>query len=111
MPAVNDAEAIAAFAALAQDHRLAAFRKLVRAGETGMPAGAIAEALEIAPSSLSFHLAQLAGAGLVTQERQHRTIIYRADYAAVNTLIGFLLEKCCEADQCDYSRQTPENEP
>lgn len=97
---MNDADAIAAFGALAQDHRLATLRQLVRAGKTGMAAGAIAEAIGLAPSSLSFHLAQLSQAGLVTQERQHRTIIYRADFAAIQTLVGYLLENCCEADSC-----------
>ncbi|WFL76003.1 metalloregulator ArsR/SmtB family transcription factor [Altererythrobacter arenosus] len=97
---MNDAAAIASLSALAQDNRLAAFRRLVRAGERGMSAGAIAEALGMAPSSLSFHLAQLSEAGLVTQERQHRTIIYRADYSAIYSLVGYLLENCCEADGC-----------
>ncbi|QKG72363.1 ArsR/SmtB family transcription factor [Erythrobacter mangrovi] len=97
---MNDVDAIAAFGALAQDHRLATLRQLVRAGKTGMAAGAIAEAIGLAPSSLSFHLAQLSQAGLVTQERQHRTIIYRADFAAIQTLVGYLLENCCEADGC-----------
>lgn len=88
--------AIDALSALAHDHRLAVFRLLVRAGGNGVPAGAIAEALDIPNSSLSFHLSQLSRAGLVTQERQHRSIIYRADYAAMNALVGFLMENCCE---------------
>jgi len=100
---VNDETAIASLSALAQDHRLSAYRRLVRAGKTGLSAGAIAEALGIAPSSLSFHLAQLSQAGLVTQERQHRTLIYRADFGAIRALVGFLLENCCEADGCGAS--------
>ena len=97
---MNDESALASLSALAQGHRLATFRRLVRAGERGMSAGAIAQALAMAPSSLSFHLAQLSEAGLVTQERQHRTIIYRANYPAVHALVGYLLENCCEVDGC-----------
>lgn len=100
---MNDTDAIVALGALAQDHRLATYRQLVRAGKAGMSAGSIAEAISLAPSSLSFHLAQLSQAGLVTQERQHRTIIYRADFAAIDALVGYLLENCCEADGCAAS--------
>ena len=87
--------AVEALGALAQEHRLAVFRMLVQAGMDGLSAGSIAEALGIPNSSLSFHLTQLSKAGLVTQERQHRSIIYRADYAAMNALVGFLMENCC----------------
>jgi ArsR family transcriptional regulator len=91
-----DAEAaIEALGALAQEHRLALFRLLVQAGEDGRAAGAIAEALGIPNSSLSFHLAQLSRAGLVRQERRHRSIIYRADYGAMNGLVSYLMENCC----------------
>ena len=92
--------AIEALAALAQEHRLALFRLLVRAGEKGMPAGAIADSLGVPNSSLSFHLAQLRNAGLILQERQHRSLIYRANYAAMNALVGYLLENCCEGAGC-----------
>ena len=92
--------AIAALGALAQEHRLALFRLLVRAGEGGMAAGAIAGALGVPNSSLSFHLAQLSRAGLVRQERRHRSIIYRADYAGMNALVGYLMENCCEGAAC-----------
>ncbi len=93
-------EAISALGALAQEHRLALFRLLVQAGEEGMPAGAIAEALGIPGSSLSFHLAQLHRAGLIKQERRHRSLIYRADYAAMNSLVAYLLENCCAGAAC-----------
>ena len=86
---------IDALGALAQEHRLAAFRQLVQAGDKGMAAGSIAEALGIANSSLSFHLAQLRGAGLILQERQHRSLIYRANYPAMNALLAYLTENCC----------------
>jgi DNA-binding transcriptional ArsR family regulator len=92
--------AIQSLSALAQEHRLAVFRQLVQAGEGGMAAGAIAEALGIANSSLSFHLAQLRTAGLILQERQHRSLIYRANYAAMNALLAYLTENCCEGHDC-----------
>jgi len=93
---MNAVSAVTALGALAQEHRLALFRLLVQAGEDGMAAGAIAEALAVPSSSLSFHLAQLSRAGLVSQERRHRSIIYRADYAAMNALVGYLMENCCQ---------------
>ena len=92
--------AIDALGALAQEHRLALFRLLVQAGEKGMPAGAIADALGVPNSSLSFHLAQLRNAGLILQERQHRSLIYRANYPAMNALVGYLMENCCAGAKC-----------
>ena len=92
--------AINALGALAQEHRLALFRLLVQAGEDGMPAGAIAEALGVPNSSLSFHLAHLTRAGLIRQERQSRSLIYRADYGAMNALVGYLMENCCGGAAC-----------
>ncbi|WP_260583375.1 ArsR/SmtB family transcription factor [Sphingopyxis sp. PET50] len=87
--------AIEALGALAQEHRLALFRLLVQTGERGLAAGAIAEALGVPNSSLSFHLGQLREAGLILQERQHRSIIYRANYPAMNSLVAYLMENCC----------------
>ncbi|WP_370031904.1 ArsR/SmtB family transcription factor [Qipengyuania mesophila] len=104
---MTDEEALASFAALAQEHRLAAFRRMVRAGEDGVSAGTIAEELGLPPSSLSFHLKELGAAGLVKQERQHRTILYRADFTAVDDLVGYLLANCCE-DACNPSPQEKE---
>ncbi|MES2326218.1 MAG: metalloregulator ArsR/SmtB family transcription factor [Pseudomonadota bacterium] len=97
---MNAADAIGSLSALAQEHRLTLFRLLVQAGESGMPAGAIAEALGVPNSSLSFHLAQLRAAGLVVQERQHRSLIYRANYPAMNALVGYLMENCCGGAEC-----------
>ena len=97
---MDPASAVAALGALAQEHRLTLFRLLVQAGEPGMPAGAIAESLGVPNSSLSFHLAQLHRAGLVTQARQHRSLIYSADYTAMNALIGYLMENCCAGADC-----------
>jgi DNA-binding transcriptional ArsR family regulator len=92
---------IRALGALAQEHRLAAFRLLVQAGAEGIPAGALADRIGIPPSSMSFHLAQLANAGLVTQRRESRSIIYVADYAAMNGLMAYLTENCCGGLPCD----------
>jgi ArsR family transcriptional regulator, arsenate/arsenite/antimonite-responsive transcriptional repressor len=97
---VEAAVAIDALSALAQDHRLKLFRLLVQAGQTGMSAGVIADALGLPNSSLSFHLNQLNRAGLVTQERQHRSLIYRPNYQAMNALVAYLMENCCGADEC-----------
>lgn len=92
--------AVDALGALAQEHRLALFRLLVQAGQEGLPAGAIAEALGVPNSSLSFHLAQLHRAGLVRQQRRSRSIIYSADFAAMNALVGYLMENCCGDGAC-----------
>lgn len=92
--------AIEALAALAQEHRLALFRFLVQAGEDGMPAGAIAGALGIPNSSLSFHLAHLTRAELIQQRREGRSLIYTANYAAMNALVGYLMENCCGGAVC-----------
>ncbi len=92
--------AVEALGALAQEHRLALFRLLVQAGDRGMAAGAIADALGVPNSSLSFHLAQLRNAGLILQERQHRSLIYRANYPAMNALVAYLMENCCAGADC-----------
>lgn len=104
--------AIEALSALAQEHRLALFRLLVQAGERGMAAGAIADALGVPNSSLSFHLAQLNRAGLIRHERQHRSLIYRANYTAMNALVGYLMENCCAGAECgtDVACETPISE-
>ena len=94
---------VSALGALAQEHRLALFRLLVQAGARGMPAGVIADALGVPNSSLSFHLAQLTKAGLIRQERQRRSLIYSADYAAMNDLVGYLMENCCGGAKCPTS--------
>lgn len=96
---MNSPAAVEALGALAQEHRLALFRLLVQAGE-GMPAGAIADALGLPNSSLSFHLAHLTRAGLIQQRRQGRSLIYTADYAAMNSLVSYLMENCCGGGTC-----------
>lgn len=87
--------AVTALSALAQETRLGAYRVLVRAGEQGLPAGEIAVRLAVPPATLSFHLKELAHAGLVTSRTEGRFVIYAADYAAMNGLIAFLSEECC----------------
>jgi DNA-binding transcriptional ArsR family regulator len=90
--------AVDRLSALAQETRLDLFRRLVRRGPAGMPAGAIAEALAIPKPTLSFHLAALDRAGLVSARRQGRSILYSADYGAIAELVGFLYENCCGED-------------
>jgi DNA-binding transcriptional ArsR family regulator len=102
---VKASSAVDALSALAQEHRLALFRLLVQAGDKGMAAGAIAEALGVPNSSLSFHLAQLRTAGLILQERQHRSLIYRANYRAMNALVAYLMENCCAGADCGAGAQ------
>ncbi|MCC6829527.1 MAG: helix-turn-helix transcriptional regulator [Novosphingobium sp.] len=91
---------IRALGALAQEHRLAVFRLLVQAGPDGLPAGALSEAVGLPASSMSFHLAQLSHAGLVGQRRQGRSIIYSADFAAMNALMAYMTENCCGGAPC-----------
>ena len=95
-------DAVAALAALAQEHRLAVFRLLVQAGPQGMPAGQVAEALELAPNTLTFHFDRLRVAGLVTVRREGRSMIYAAQFETMNALLGFLTENCCQgaAEKC-----------
>jgi DNA-binding transcriptional ArsR family regulator len=92
--------ALAALSALAQEHRLAVFRLLVQAGPQGRAAGEIAEKLALPASSLSFHLAHLNRAGLIAQRREGRSLIYSADFSAMNGLVGFLTENCCGGASC-----------
>jgi DNA-binding transcriptional ArsR family regulator len=94
--------AVAALAALAQDNRLDIFRLLVQAGAEGMPAGRVAEALDLAPNTLTFHFDRLRVAGLVTVRREGRSMIYAARYEAMNALLAYLTENCCrgKADAC-----------
>ena len=87
--------AVVALAALAQPTRLAIFRRLIEYAPDGLTPGAIALALDLAPATLSFHLKELANAGLVVDQREGRHIRYRADIAAMNALIGYLTDHCC----------------
>jgi ArsR family transcriptional regulator len=101
MSRMNEMSAIAALGALAQETRLALFRLLVTCGPQGLAAGAIGERLGVAPSSLSFHLQELVHAGLITQRRLGRNLIYSAAYGRMNELLLYLTENCCgRGDAC-----------
>lgn len=91
---------ITSLAALAHESRLAVFRLLVQAGPSGLAASKIAEALDLAPSSLSFHLKELAHANMVTSLKAGRSIIYSANFAAMNGLLAFLTDNCCGGNPC-----------
>jgi ArsR family transcriptional regulator len=92
---MDQKRAIAALGALAQETRLELFRLLVARGPEGLSAGVIADKLGVMPSSLSFHLQQLVHAGLITQRRLSRQLIYSAEYGAMNELMAYLTENCC----------------
>jgi len=94
-------EVLTALAAIAQESRLAIFRLLVQMGPEGMAATKIAEQLDIAPSSLSFHLKELTHAKLITSRSEGRFIIYSTDVVVMNGLIGYLTENCCGGVPCD----------
>src|SRR5882757_6938384 len=104
---MDQKHAIGALGALAQETRLALFRLLVTCGPEGLPAGVIAERLGVLPSSLTFHLNQLHHAGLITQRRQSRQLIYAAEYGAMNALLAYLTENCCRG-AATYSACEPE---
>ncbi len=93
-------KAVDALSALAQETRLAIYRLLVEEGPAGLSAGMIGDKLGVIPSSLSFHLAHLTRAGLVTQRRASRNLIYAADFAAMNELMGYLMANCCGGEAC-----------
>ena len=88
-------DAISALAALAHETRLDVFRLLVRSGAEGLPAGAIAETLGVPAATLSFHLKELKNARVVDFRRDGRSLIYRADFGAMEALLAFLSENCC----------------
>lgn len=90
-------EVVRALGALAHVYRLEVYRLLVREGPEGLPAGAIGERVGLAPSSLTFHLQALQGAGLVRRARMGRQLFYSADYPAMNGLVSYLTDECCSA--------------
>jgi DNA-binding transcriptional ArsR family regulator len=97
---MNEAEIIRALAALAQPHRLQVFRALVVAGPGGMTPGALAERFELPGATLSFHLKELTNAGLVSQQRAGRNLIYRAQFRRMNALLAYLTDNCCQGEAC-----------
>lgn len=93
---MDERQALAAFAALAQEHRLRVVRQLVVAGAEGLAAGRIADAVGVSASSASFHLKELEQAGLVQARREGRSIFYSAAYPALSELVAFLMKDCCQ---------------
>jgi ArsR family transcriptional regulator len=100
-------EALKALGALAQDTRLAVFRHLVKTGPAGASAGSVAAALDVPAPTLSFHLKELERAGLVTQRRESRNIIYAADYAGMRALLLYLTRDCCAGNPaiCNFNTE------
>ncbi len=97
---MEDKDVVRSLAALAQPHRLQIFRALVVSGPRGMTPGVMAEGSGIPPATLSFHLKELMNAGLVTQERQGRNLVYRASFDRMNALLGYLTDNCCQGEAC-----------
>lgn len=98
-----ESDAVRSLAALAQPQRLRAFRALVVAGPQGLTAGVLAVQLGISPSALSFHLKELAHAGLADSEPQGRYLVYRARFTQMDALLGYLTEHCCQGATCEVS--------
>lgn len=104
---MNTPQAVGTLAALAHEHRLRIYRLLIEAGPAGLNAGTIAARLKLLPSSLTFHVQHLHRAGLVTQERASRQLIYAADFGAMNALVGYLTENCCAGSGCKPAAGPP----
>jgi DNA-binding transcriptional ArsR family regulator len=104
---MTEAQVIAALAALAHPVRLKVFRALVVSGPRGLTPGVMQEGLGIPATTLSFHLKELAGAGLASVERSSRTLVYRAAYEQMNGLLGYLTENCCQGSVCAVGVAAP----
>lgn len=100
---MNETDVIRSLAALAQDVRLRVFRALVVAGPDGLTPGDLSSQLAVPPTALSFHLKELSNAGLVSQERQGRNLVYRAAFERMNALLAYLTQNCCQGHPCDAS--------
>ena len=103
---MEEKEVVQGLAALAHGMRLQGFRLLVVAGRTGLTPGAIVEQIEVPAATLSFHLKELVNAGLVTQERDRRYLIYRVAFERMNALLGYLTANCCEGEACAAAERT-----
>ena len=104
---MNSPQAVATLAALAHEHRLRIYRLLIEAGPAGLNAGTIAARLKLLPSSLTFHVQHLHRAGLVTQERSSRQLIYAADFGVMKGLVSYLTENCCAGGSCKPAADSP----
>lgn len=100
---MEEKDVVKALAALAQVNRLQVFRALVVAGPTGLTPGDVSQSVGIPSATLSFHLKELLNAGLVSQERSGRNLIYRAHFGQMNALLGYLTDNCCAGQPCDSS--------
>ncbi|NYT63156.1 helix-turn-helix transcriptional regulator [Alcaligenaceae bacterium] len=100
---MNENQVVSAFSALAHTQRLRVFRALVVVGTEGLTPSVLADQLDVARNTLSFHLKELAHAGLVTIEQQGRNLIYRADFAQMNSLLGYMTEYCCQGEACEVT--------
>ena len=100
---MEEQSVLKALTALSQAHRLRVFRALVVAGPEGLTPSVLADQLDVARNSLSFHLKELAHAGLVTIEQQGRNLIYRADFTQMNSLLGYMTEHCCQGGVCEVT--------
>lgn len=98
---MDEQTAVSALSALAQGMRLRVFRALVGAGPQGLTPGVLAATLDVSASTLSFHLKELAHAGLVSQQRDGRHLIYRPELAQMNQLLAYLLAHCCAGESCE----------
>ncbi len=97
---MESTDVVKALAALAQASRLEVFRALVVAGEAGLTPGALSESLGVAANTLSFHLKELVHADLITQERNGRNLIYRAQFDHMNAVLAYLTQNCCQGQAC-----------
>jgi ArsR family transcriptional regulator, arsenate/arsenite/antimonite-responsive transcriptional repressor len=104
---MEQAVVVKALAALAQPIRLEVFRALVVAGSRGMTPSTMAEGLGVTPSALSFHLKELANAGLVVAERASRNLIYRASFGQMDGVLRYLTENCCQGEACAVDAKAP----
>lgn len=103
---MHEDKVIKALASLAHLVRLRVFRALVVAGSQGLTPSVLAEQLSVASTALSFHLKELVNAGLVTQERMSRNLIYRAEFAQMDGVLGYLTENCCAGGDCKLTEST-----
>jgi DNA-binding transcriptional ArsR family regulator len=103
---MDEDRAVSALAALAHPQRLRTFRALVVAGPEGLMPSILADHLDVARNALSFHLKELSHAGLVTVEHQGRNLIYRADFARMDGLLGYLTEHCCQGGICEVNTKS-----
>lgn len=104
---MDEAQAVKSLGALAQDTRLRIFRALVAQGPQGLTPGELTTSLGVAATALSFHLKELSHAGLVSQERDGRHLIYRAEFAAMSDLLQFLTAHCCQGEPCEVTTAVP----